>query len=66
MSGGHGKETELLDEQAIRAFLRDEASRLVAAIALVTQSRQEAEDAVQEALARAWERSGREEIRGHR
>jgi RNA polymerase sigma-70 factor (ECF subfamily) len=52
----------LLEEEAIRRYLREEAPRLVSALALITESRQEAEDAVQEALARAWERSTREEI----
>src|SRR5439155_8336267 len=50
-----GRETAL-DEQAIRAFLATEYPRVVAAISLACGSRAAAEDAVQEALARAWER----------
>lgn len=48
----------------IREFLHTVYPRLVAGIGLVAGSRALAEDAVQEALARAWERSERgEEIR---
>jgi RNA polymerase sigma-70 factor (ECF subfamily) len=55
---------EQLDDQTIRAFLREEAPRLVAALTLIAGSREAAEDAMQEALARAWDRSERgEEIR---
>ncbi len=50
-----------LDEDTIRTFLATEYPRLVAGIALVSGSRPAAEDAVQEALARAWERSERGE-----
>src|SRR5206468_1238956 len=50
-----------LDEETIREFLATEYPRLVGAIALVSGSRPAAEDAVQEALARAWERSERGE-----
>jgi RNA polymerase sigma-70 factor, ECF subfamily len=46
-----------LDESTIREFLVSTYPRLVAGVALVTGSRAAAEDAVQEALARAWERS---------
>jgi RNA polymerase sigma-70 factor (ECF subfamily) len=54
------RETRLgLNEQAIRDFLAEDYPRLVAAVALVSGSRAVAEDAVQEALARAWERSER-------
>jgi RNA polymerase sigma factor (sigma-70 family) len=61
---GDGEEATTLDDQTIRAFLREEAPRLVAALGLITGSREAAEDALQEALARAWERSERgEEIR---
>lgn len=42
-------------------FLRTQYPRIVAAVALVSGSRPAAEDAVQEALARAWERSERGE-----
>jgi RNA polymerase sigma-70 factor (ECF subfamily) len=46
-----------VDEVAIREFLHTAYPRLVAAVALVCGSRPAAEDAVQEALLRAWERS---------
>jgi RNA polymerase sigma factor (sigma-70 family) len=46
-----------VDEIAIREFLYTSYPRLVAAVALVCGSRPAAEDAVQEALLRAWERS---------
>jgi RNA polymerase sigma-70 factor (ECF subfamily) len=46
-----------VDEIAIREFLHTGYPRLVAAVALVCGSRPAAEDAVQEALLRAWERS---------
>ena len=45
----------------IREFLATTYPRLVAGVALITGSRAAAEDAVQEALARAWERSERGE-----
>ncbi len=48
-----------VDEIAIREFLHTSYLRLVAAVALVSGSRPAAEDAVQEALLRAWERSER-------
>jgi RNA polymerase sigma factor (sigma-70 family) len=50
-----------VDEIAIREFLHTAYPRLVAAIALASGSRAAAEDAVQEALLRAWERSERGE-----
>jgi RNA polymerase sigma-70 factor (ECF subfamily) len=50
-----------LDEDGIRVFLATDYPRLVAGIALISGSRAVAEDAVQEALARAWERSERGE-----
>lgn len=50
-----------LDEASIRAFLSGAYPRIVAGIALVTGSRPAAEDVVQEALVRAWERSLRGE-----
>jgi RNA polymerase sigma-70 factor (ECF subfamily) len=50
-----------LDEKAIREFLATDYPRLVAAVALVCGNRAVAEDAVEEALARAWERSERGE-----
>jgi RNA polymerase sigma-70 factor, ECF subfamily len=52
---------DLLDEVTIREFLATTYPRLVAGVALITGSRGAAEDAVQEALARAWERSERGE-----
>jgi RNA polymerase sigma factor (sigma-70 family) len=50
-----------VDEQEIRAFLKDTYPRLVGVVSLLTGSVPAAEDAVQEALARAWERSRRGE-----
>jgi RNA polymerase sigma-70 factor (ECF subfamily) len=50
-----------LDEHTIRAFLATDYPKVVAGIALISGSRAAAEDAVQEALARAWERSERGE-----
>jgi len=53
-----------VDEVALREFLHTSYPRLVAAVALVCGSRPAAEDAVQEALLRAWERSEKgDEIR---
>jgi RNA polymerase sigma-70 factor (ECF subfamily) len=46
-----------VDEIALREFLHTEYPRMVAAVALASASRPAAEDAVQEALLRAWERS---------
>jgi len=46
-----------VDEVVIREFLHTSYPRLVAAVALTSGSRSAAEDAVQEALLRAWERS---------
>lgn len=52
-----------LDDETIREFLESSYPRLVAAVALVAGSRDAAEDAVQEALVRAWERPpGAEQI----
>jgi RNA polymerase sigma-70 factor, ECF subfamily len=51
----------VLDELTIRAFLATDYPRLVAGVALACGSRAAAEDAVQEALARAWERTERGE-----
>jgi RNA polymerase sigma-70 factor (ECF subfamily) len=50
-----------LDDETIREFLETSYPRLVAAVSLVAGNREAAEDAVQEALARAWERSDRVE-----
>jgi RNA polymerase sigma-70 factor (ECF subfamily) len=49
----------VIDDVAIREFLASTYPRVVAAIAMTAGSRDVAEDAVQEALARAWERSAR-------
>jgi RNA polymerase sigma-70 factor (ECF subfamily) len=56
-----GRRRNVLDEVAIREFLHTTYPRLVAAITLVSGSRAAAEDAVQEGLLRAWERSERGE-----
>jgi RNA polymerase sigma-70 factor (ECF subfamily) len=48
-----------VDEAAVRVFLAADYPRIVGAVALVAGSRPAAEDAVAEALARAWERSDR-------
>jgi RNA polymerase sigma-70 factor (ECF subfamily) len=50
-----------LDEGAVRAFVQEDYRRVVNGLAVMCGSRSAAEDAVQEALARAWERSGRGE-----
>jgi RNA polymerase sigma-70 factor, ECF subfamily len=50
-----------VDEVELRGFLRDHYPRLVGAVALVTGDAASAEDAVQEAIVRAWERSERGE-----
>jgi RNA polymerase sigma-70 factor (ECF subfamily) len=50
-----------VDEVELRGFLRDHYARLVGAVALVTGDVASAEDAVQEAIVRAWERSERGE-----
>jgi RNA polymerase sigma-70 factor (ECF subfamily) len=50
-----------VDEASIRSFLAAEYPRLVGGLALICGSRLAAEDVVQEALARAWERSERGE-----
>ena len=51
----------MLDDVTIRDFLGSTYPRLVAAVALIGGNRESAEDAVQEALARAWERANRGE-----
>lgn len=48
-----------MDEAEIRLFLEQDYARLVNAMTLLGGSRPAAEDAVQEALGRAWERSER-------
>jgi RNA polymerase sigma-70 factor, ECF subfamily len=60
-SNGCEEAHPLIDEAAIREFLATQYPRLVAAVTFVAGSRAAAEDAVQEALARAWERSQRGE-----
>ena len=50
-----------VDEAAIHEFLHTAYPRLVAAVALVSGNRPAAEDAVQEGLLRAWQRSERGE-----
>jgi DNA-directed RNA polymerase specialized sigma24 family protein len=45
-----------MDELGVRAFLDDAYPRIVAVVTLVCGSQAAAEDAVQEALVRAWER----------
>jgi RNA polymerase sigma-70 factor (ECF subfamily) len=57
--GGGKEEGPLLSEADIREFLVTGYPRLVAGLALMAGSRAAAEDAVQEAVARAWERSQR-------
>ncbi len=47
----------LIEDADFREFLAADYARLVAAVALVSGSRPAAEDAVQEALVRAWERT---------
>ena len=48
-----------VDDEPIRAFLDGEYAQVVATVALVCGSTATAEDSVQEALARAWERLDR-------
>jgi RNA polymerase sigma-70 factor (ECF subfamily) len=48
-----------VDEAMLREFVQTEYPGLVGAVSLISGSRAAAEDAVQEALARAWERSSR-------
>jgi RNA polymerase sigma-70 factor, ECF subfamily len=50
-----------LDEGAIRAFVAEDYPRIVTGLAVMCGSRAAAEDAVQDALAKAWERSERGE-----
>jgi len=52
----------VLDDTTIREFLRDDYPRLVNAVALLTGDLPAAEDAVQEALVRAWIRSDRGDV----
>jgi RNA polymerase sigma-70 factor, ECF subfamily len=53
--------TRRLPHDSLAEFLEGDYRRLVAGLALVAGSRAAAEDAVQEALARAWERAQRGE-----
>lgn len=50
-----------LDEGAIRAFVIEDYPRIVTGLSVMCGSRAAAEDAVQEALAKAWERAERGE-----
>lgn len=52
-------EATVLDESELRTFLAEGYPRLVAGVAMIAGSRAAAEDAVQEALARAWEQTDR-------
>jgi RNA polymerase sigma-70 factor (ECF subfamily) len=54
-----GERSGSVDEATLREFVHTSYSRLIGAIALISGSRTAAEDAVQEALARALERSQR-------
>src|SRR5947199_10307157 len=56
MSAPHG-----LDEGTIRAFVVEDYPRIVSGLSVMCGSRAAAEDAVQHALAKAWERSERGE-----
>ncbi len=58
-SGDDEEDRALLSEVDIREFLVTGYPRLVAGLTLTAGSRAAAEDAVQEAVARAWERSQR-------
>ncbi len=51
----------MIDESDIRAFLRQGYPKLVGAVALACGDPSLAEDAVQEAVVRAWERAERDE-----
>ena len=57
--GDRSRGGQPLDDLEIRAFLAEEYPRLVNAVALASGSYPAAEDAVQEALVRAWIRSER-------
>jgi RNA polymerase sigma-70 factor (ECF subfamily) len=57
--GDRSRGGQPLDDLEIRAFLAEEYPRLVNAVALASGSDPAAEDAVQEALVRAWIRSER-------
>lgn len=46
-----------MEDERIRAFLRHDYARVVAAVSLLLEDRARAEDAVQEAMVRYWERS---------
>ena len=59
VSNGDGAGRKPLNEAEIRQFLSSEYPRLVNGMALLCGSLPAAEDAVQEALARAWEASER-------
>jgi RNA polymerase sigma factor (sigma-70 family) len=59
--GSVGPTSTGLDEAAIRAFVTTDYPRIVTALAVMCGSRVVAEDAVQQALAKAWERAERGE-----
>lgn len=50
-----------MDEATLRSFIREEYPRIVGSVSAICGSRASAEDSVQEALLRAWERSERGE-----
>jgi RNA polymerase sigma-70 factor (ECF subfamily) len=58
---GSHEEGALLDDGDIREFLRTTYPQIVGAVAVATGDRAAAEDAVQEAVLRAWQRSERGE-----
>ena len=47
-----------MDEGELRRFVEEDYSRVVAAVALITGERSSAQDAVQDALVKAWPRAG--------
>lgn len=58
---GHAGQSAGLDEASIRAFIVRDYPRIVTGLAVMCGSRVAAEDAVQDAVARAWERAERGE-----
>ena len=54
-----------LDEAEIRAFVVEDYPRIVTGLSVMCGSRSAAEDAVQDALTKAWERSERGERIDH-
>jgi RNA polymerase sigma-70 factor, ECF subfamily len=53
-----------MDEGGIRRFVDEDYPRVVAAVALITGDRAAAEDAVQDALIKAWPRAGLHNLAG--